>query len=248
MPAMDYALIADLYDSYVQTKLDLPFFASYVEIAENVLELMAGTGRLSIPFSEMGARLTCVDISPQMLSRLQKKAEAKSLNIEIICQDVCDLDLGRKFDLILLPFNSFSEIIDPHDQKRALDSIRDHLVERGKFILTLHNPPIRLAGFGQGLKLLGKFLEANRSILLWSRESLDPNSQIVSGMQFVEVYDPAGVMIEKRYVDIQFYLHKPSDLENMLAEVGFKIMARYGDYQRAPFDADTSQFIIWELT
>ena len=57
---MDYSLIADLYDSYVQTALDTPFFLGETRnVKGEVLELMAGTGRVSIPLLEQGVRLTC---------------------------------------------------------------------------------------------------------------------------------------------------------------------------------------------
>ncbi|MEC4893615.1 MAG: hypothetical protein SAL07_15575 [Oscillatoria sp. PMC 1051.18] len=41
MPAMDYAKIAALYDTYVITELDVPFFINEARKATNVLELMS---------------------------------------------------------------------------------------------------------------------------------------------------------------------------------------------------------------
>jgi 2-polyprenyl-3-methyl-5-hydroxy-6-metoxy-1,4-benzoquinol methylase len=61
------AWIADLYDVYVTTTVDVPFFLEELKTTSGpVLELMAGTGRLSLPLAEAGARLTCVDISGLM--------------------------------------------------------------------------------------------------------------------------------------------------------------------------------------
>jgi hypothetical protein len=49
MPAMDYSKVADLYDLYVQTEVDVPFFLQEAQGCQSVLELTSGTGRLSLP-------------------------------------------------------------------------------------------------------------------------------------------------------------------------------------------------------
>jgi len=244
---MDYSRIADLYDSYVQVDLDVPFFLDYARQAENVLELMSGTGRLSVPLAQAGVNLTCVDSSPEMLAYLRQKAYQQELTYTVVQSDVTEMDLGQTFDLILLPFNSFAELVEPEAQRKALAAIRRHLAPGGTFICTLHNPPARLQVVGQGLKLRGKFTEPDRVILLWSEESYDQSSQLVNGLQFVEVYDAAGVLVEKRFVEVNFFLHQPADFEALLASAGFRIVNRFGDYQRALFDAEKSPFTIWEL-
>ena len=247
MPAMDYGRIADLYDSYVQVTVDVPFFVEYAKQAEKVLELMSGTGRVSIPLAQAGVNLTCVDSSPEMLAYLRQKAYQQGFSFNVVLADVAGLDLGKTFDLILLPFNSFAEITDPEAQRRALATVRQHLAPGGKFICTLHNPPARLQVVGQGLKLRGKFKEPDRIILLWSEETYDEAAELVNGMQFVEVYDAAGLMVEKRFVEISFYLHQPDRFEEMLSEAGFRIVQRFGDYELTAFDPETSPFVIWEL-
>jgi hypothetical protein len=69
MSAMDYERVARFYDSYVQTDMDVPFFLREAKKAGGpVLELTAGTGRVSIPLLLAGTDLTCVDSSPAMLA------------------------------------------------------------------------------------------------------------------------------------------------------------------------------------
>jgi SAM-dependent methyltransferase len=123
MPAMDYDRIADLYDAYVVTDLDVPFFLAQTRARRRVLELMSGTGRVSIPLLEAGVDLTCVDSSPEMLARLRVKLGQKGLAAPVIEMDVVRLDLAQQFDLIILPFHSFAEIVDPmHSARRCAGS------------------------------------------------------------------------------------------------------------------------------
>jgi len=55
--SIDFGTVADLYDVYVQWEVDIPFFRELsVDATGEVLELMSGTGRLSIPLLQHGVR------------------------------------------------------------------------------------------------------------------------------------------------------------------------------------------------
>jgi ubiquinone/menaquinone biosynthesis C-methylase UbiE len=83
MPAMDYSRIAHLYDAYVKTEFDVSFFISVTKGWDSVLELMCGTGRLSIPLLKAGVPLTCVDSSPVMLALFREKLRREGLSAEV---------------------------------------------------------------------------------------------------------------------------------------------------------------------
>ncbi|MBL8161563.1 MAG: hypothetical protein JNJ61_06205, partial [Anaerolineae bacterium] len=46
---------------------------------------------------------------------------------------------------------------------------------------------------------------------------------------------------------LQFHLLEGAAFERLAAESGFDVLALYGDYAYAPFDAATSPFMIWLL-
>jgi len=81
-----HSRFADLYDSYVRVTQDIPFFLYAArQIDGGVLELMCGTGRVSLPLVEAGVRLTCVDYSADMLAVLRRKLAAHHLRAELVC-------------------------------------------------------------------------------------------------------------------------------------------------------------------
>jgi hypothetical protein len=104
------AWIAGFYDVYVTTTIDVPFFQEELKKTPSpVLELMAGTGRLSLPLAEAGARLTCVDVSGPMLARLRTKLVDQGLEADLVEADICRMTLPeRSYGLALLPFQSAS--------------------------------------------------------------------------------------------------------------------------------------------
>jgi ubiquinone/menaquinone biosynthesis C-methylase UbiE len=56
--------VADIYDCYVKADFDIPFFLKESEGFEGeILELMCGTGRVSIPLLDSGRKMTCIDYS-----------------------------------------------------------------------------------------------------------------------------------------------------------------------------------------
>src|SRR5258705_8241998 len=92
---------------------DIPF---YVEEARKAgtpaLELGCGTGRLTIPIAQSGVEIVGLDLSPSMLAHARTKAEAARLAINFVEGDCRLFDLGRKFALIYMAFNSMQHLHD----------------------------------------------------------------------------------------------------------------------------------------
>src|SRR5512135_1293635 len=121
MKINDYNPIADLYDIYVPATFDIDFFVNETKKSKGeVLELMSGTGRVSIPLLEAGVKLTCVDLSAELNTIFQEKLVQKGLKADIYQMDICELDLHKKFDMVIIPFASFAHITSPQDQRKAL--------------------------------------------------------------------------------------------------------------------------------
>jgi SAM-dependent methyltransferase len=248
--SIDWARIADLYDTYVQTTFDIPFFLNEArKTSGEALELMSGTGRVSVPLIEAGVRLTCVDASLEMLALLREKLTRRRVAAPVHQMDVRELALQKQFDLIFIPFQSFSELLSPSDQRKAFVCIHEHLAETGRFICTLHNPRVRLKRVDGQLRLWGKYPLEDRqgTLLFWGLENYDSDAHIVSGLEFFEEYDANGVMQSKRAVELCFRIVEKREFEDLAASVGFKIAALYGDYSYSEFHEDTSPFMIWVL-
>jgi SAM-dependent methyltransferase len=247
--SISYSTVAHLYDFYVSSDFDLSFFLKEARDAYGkVLELTCGTGRLSVPLLQAGIDLTCVDYSGEMLEVFRKKLEKNHLSCKIANQDMADLSLRDRFNLILIPFHSFSEILDESKHARALTRIREHLADAGHFICTLHNPAVRTQSMDGTVKELGCFpTDGGHTLVLSTCFKFDDQSQIVHGIQFYEVSDSRGVVGEKQQINVSFYLFHRSQFEILAHTAGFKVVQLYGNYDRSPFDEAKSPFMIWVL-
>jgi SAM-dependent methyltransferase len=249
MSAMDYSKIADLYDLYVQTDIDVPFFLQETQGCNSVLELTSGTGRLSVPLIRAHVPLTCLDNSPDMLAVLREKLRDQGLSASVYQMDASRFSLPQKFDLIIIPFNAFSEFTELAMQQSTLAAIYAHLTDEGRFICTLHNPEIRLRTIDEQVHMRGKYaLPDDRGLLyLSSWEKHDAAKNMVSGMQFYELFDRNGSVQWKRYLKIMFYLHSKDSFESLARSQAYQIEALYGDYDRSAFQPQASPFMIWIL-
>lgn len=243
---INYDQVADLYDLYVRADYDVPFFVEEIARAQGpVLELTAGTGRLSLPLIEAGARLTCVDSSPGMLDVLARKLSARGLQAELLCTDVCRLQFARRFQLALLPFQSFMEILGEDRQRAALAAVFSSLEGGGRFICTMHNPALRRRQVDAVLRLVGQFPAPEGTLVVSGFEQ--GGNPVVERLQYFEFYGTGGDLVWKRLLPMQFAFVGKDDFERMAQDTGFRVADLYGDYDRSAFDAVSSPVMIWML-
>ncbi len=246
MQHIDYNSIAEIYDLYVTADYDVPFFMSETKPVQGpVLELMAGTGRLSLPLIDAGVKLTCVDSSNAMLEVLSRKLRQRGLHADIICADVCRLSLPAQFDLAILPFQAFMEIIGEENQRAALAAVFECLAPGGRFICTLHNPAIRRQQVDGLLRLVGQFPTGSGTLVVSGFEQ--GGKPVVSRQQFFEFFDGEGRLLEKRLLQMKFAFVEKDAFEQMAQSAGFRVAQLYGSYDRAPFDPVQSLVMIWVL-
>lgn len=245
---MNFDQVADIYDDYVNVDFDIPFFLKQTEHCHQpILELMCGTGRVSIPLLKQGRRLVCVDYSQGMLNRFAEKIKNEEFDVELVNADVSNLLLNKEFDMILLPFHSLQEIISKEMQLQALTAIHRHLSDNGTFICTLQNPKLRLANADGAIRTMGKYKVNDAKNLVISFSNLYQNG-IVTGFQFFELYDMQNRLIEKRVLEICFRPIPFDEFNEMLNKTGFKLQKVYGGYDDSTFDIDKSPFMIFKLS
>lgn len=105
-----YVSFSEFSDLYVSGFLeDLPMYQHHAERTGGpVLEIGAGSGRMTIPLAQKGFEVAAMDISPTMLEilrdRMAEGPEEVRDWIQVIQADICDLDMGGKFGLVMVPY------------------------------------------------------------------------------------------------------------------------------------------------
>jgi SAM-dependent methyltransferase len=97
----------------------------------SILELGAGAGRMTHRLVALGHPVVAVDESPEMLARIR--------GAETVQASIQDLDLGRRFDAVVLA----SFLVNVDDERlrgRFLAACRAHLRDDGRLLLQRHPP------------------------------------------------------------------------------------------------------------
>jgi SAM-dependent methyltransferase len=246
MPAYDYSKLADIYDDFCVWDDDIGYFLDAAAAARGpVLELMAGTGRVTMPMLGAGADLTCVDSSPSMLEVLSRKLAGRTRRARLVCGDVGALPLERAFDLVVLPFRGFNELVGEASQLAALSETARVLKAGGSFICTAHNPAVRGPAADGSWREVGRFQgREGRTVALRLKTALSRQPGVVVGEQRVEVFDAGGRLLERRRVALEFSLVPARELVAMAGSVGLRLVRLVGDWNGAPFDEASSPNLI----
>ena len=242
-----YDRIADLYDHYVKADYDLEFWLEEAREVDAVLEVTAGTGRVSLPLARAGKSVTAVDISSALLVQLKKKAEAEKLTIETVHADMRDFDLKRTYPLAIIAFHSLEEIHDDCDVTAALRRVRVHLAPRGRAIVTLHNPAAMLGGDAGYPKLIAdEELPNGNRLLFWHARDYNPRTREGLSYQFYEEYDVDGLLKRKRLFSPHYHLRDRGEIEALADRAGLRVSKLWGGYGHEEF-GEQSRYMIFEF-
>lgn len=134
--AEDYYKNPQDYDSELigSDDKEISFYSSYIKEG-SVLYLGSGSGRLLRHFLLINENITGIEISREMVKRcLELLPKAKILE-----QDVLNLNLKNKFDVIIAPYRFLCHF-DKINIQKLFKVVSDHLKEGGIFVGDLFSP------------------------------------------------------------------------------------------------------------
>jgi SAM-dependent methyltransferase len=128
--------LARFYDLENGWAPDLEYCAGMARHAQSVLDLGCGTG---IFLARLNAeRRTGVDPARAMLDIARTRPGGEA--VTWVEADARILDLGQRFDLVVLTGHAFQVFLTEADQRAALATIARHLMPKGRFVFDSRNP------------------------------------------------------------------------------------------------------------
>lgn len=133
-----YSVISKYYDlamgdrSKVTNRIE-KYIQEYVPSATSVLDLATGTGAVTAPLSSK-YKVVGVDNSREMLDIAKKQYPS----IRYLQEDICELSLGQKFDVVLCLFDSINHLNNKSEWGKLFQVAKQHLNDGGVFIFDLN--------------------------------------------------------------------------------------------------------------
>lgn len=236
--------------AYRRRRHDVRFYAELAGARSGpILELGAGAGRVTLAMARAGADVVAIERIAEMRAlfrrRLEREPARVRRRVELRAGDLRSVRLGRRFPLVVAPFNVFNHLYTRRDWERALATAREHLRPRGRLVFDVLLPdPVELARDPERAWRGRSVVHPADGRRYRYAESFewDPATQVeMITMQFEDAADPRRffvVPLAQRHVF-------PAELEALLAYNGFRVEAHWGDFDGGPIvDGCESQVVI----
>jgi len=217
-----------------------------------VLELMSGTGRLTVALAAAGHEVTGVDLDPAMLARARAAAAAAApevtARIHLVEGDARSIRLPEagRFQLAVVPLNSIFLAASRLEQAAVVSTLAAHLAPGGLAVIDVWLP---------GVEDLGRF--DGRLVLEWVRE--DPETGHVVSKTGSALYEPTTGVVRlttvfeagppgeapARWVRVDRLRQiGPEELVALATTTGLEIETLAGDYALEPIAAGAERMIL----
>jgi SAM-dependent methyltransferase len=217
-----------------------------------VLELAAGSGRLTVPLAVASHRVTGVDLDLAMLARARAAADAAgravASRVRLVEGDVRTIRLpdAGSYDLAFIGLNSLFLLGSRADQAAAVATLAAHLAPGGTAVVDAWLPDADDLSRYDG-----------RLILEWVRE--DPSSGRIVTKTGSATYDPSGSAVHLvtifdegrpgepavRWVrSDRLRLVSPEELVTFAEAAGLIVETLAGGYDLEPLDARSERVVL----
>ncbi|MFW9834999.1 MAG: class I SAM-dependent methyltransferase [Candidatus Thorarchaeota archaeon] len=239
-----YEGVGEYYDLFADNS-DIPFFLDYaIKVGAPILDLAAGTGRVSFALAQEGFEVVALERSKSMLAVARKKQQVASKEVakrvQLVEGTMKDFSLGETFPLILVP-NSFGHLLTRDDQLSMLRCVKKHLSADGLFILDLYP--------GEHQYEQAKFEDApaklpdGRIVTRYGEITSDFEKQLMRVNLRYLVKSPDGEIIDEINVVSGASLLFQKQVDDLIQTIGFQIEDEFGDFEKNPFTPDSGRRI-----
>ncbi len=227
----------ELYDRAHWWKInDLDFITAYAdEIGGPILELGAGTGRLSRPILKNGHTYTGIDSSPAFVQYAQEKFSGFAAKATFLTGDMRDFSLDRTYQFIFIGFNSIFHLLSEKEVRSCFQCVYNHLHADGSFIIDAFIPdPLFLYRDKQKYYVMEFDYPDGSHCIVSETNDYDEQTQINHIKWFFNV---ANREIEEFSFDMQMIF--PDSMDRLLTKSGFVVKNKYGNYDRTPLSQES---------
>ena len=207
-PADLLAANRELWDQWTDVHVESDFYAvdrflegadslQSIELGEltevkdkSMLHLQCHFGLDSLSWARRGAKVTGVDLSQRAAERARDLAARAGIEAEFHAQDVLELDLGRRFDVV---FTSYGVLDWLRDLDRWAAVVAAHLDADGLFYMVEFHPLLGLLD-DQGRSLQGSYFPSSEPIRFKEQGSYADPEAPVSGTSYTWPHSLAEIV------------------------------------------------------
>jgi SAM-dependent methyltransferase len=207
-------------------------FRSALARGRRALEFAIGTGRIALPLATRDIQVDGIELSAHMIERLRAKPGGDGVKITL--GDMSVASTGHQYGLVYLVFNTIFNLLTADDQIRCFENAARHLAAGGHFVVEAALPHAWIAP-GTSDYVHAEHVGTMTVVLDVAR------------------YDPVTQLLKENHVrltangitmqPIVCRLITPGEMDLMARIGGMRLVDRFADWQRSPFDARSSAHV-----
>jgi SAM-dependent methyltransferase len=223
---------ASIYDNWYG-EYDEACVATLRDLARGgrALELGIGTGRVALPLQQAGVAVEGIDASEAMVSRLRAKPGGDQIPVTL--GNLADVAVEGQYALVYVLFSTFYCLLTQEEQVRCFQNVARHLTPSGVLVIEAFVPDMARYQGRQSVRTSHIGLDD----VALDVAQLDPVRQQVTGQHVV--LSEQGI----RFYPVKIRYAWPAELDLMARLAGLRLRVRWGDWQQAPFSADSSAHV-----
>ena len=240
-----YRIVGEFIEMELAERGDRDYWEDLVREMQGprVLELGAGTGRVTRMIAPLARGVVAVDLSRWMLDQAREALKTTAA-VHLIQADMRRLPVAGRFDLAIAANDPLVHLPLGEDRDRVLGLVADHLRPGGVFILDSFwmRPSTRRKAAGPGgWKRSRSIGPPHREVVVREAWTLDPEEWIG---QVAYEYEEGGRTVAR--ASFRPRLWSPDEVRERFSRAGLRIRRVLGDYQGTPWDPDSASSLLVE--
>jgi SAM-dependent methyltransferase len=219
-----------------------------------VLELGAGTGRISLALARDGVMVHALDADGGMLTALRRKISAETSEVQArivtVDSDMRTFQLTERFALIIAPFRVLLHNLTEDDQLACFRRVHEHLLPGGRFAFNVFHPSLEYMAQHSGAltgvwRWAGTFERPDGAWFVRSEANrYDTVRRRVHSQHRYEEYGPDGTLKRTFLHRLELSYLYPADISRLLERAGFRSVRISGGFDGRPFEHDTDELVV----
>lgn len=217
-----FAAVYDAWSGHMTEDVEL-YVSLAAEATGPIVELAVGNGRVAVPIAERtGKRVIGIDGSQAMLDGAAARAARARVGLDLRHGDMREFTLDEPTDLVICPFRSLLHLPTRADRLRVFRCVAAVLVPGGRFAWNafVFDPAVAAEIGGE-----------------WREQG---------GVRHRVDYDFAARRIDLTLGDgstVSLWWVDPPEWESLVTDAGLEVEARYGWFDRRPFDETSREAV-----
>jgi SAM-dependent methyltransferase len=242
--APGYEGVGEFYDLFADNS-DLSFYFEYAKrCGSPILDIAAGTGRVTFALAKQGYEVVALEQSQSMLSaakkRLLNSPPSVIDRVTLVAGSMIEFELSKTFPLIILP-TSFAHALTTENQLSILKCVYSHLRDDGFFIFDIFPGELQYehATFEDKAVHLGVSHSVSRSGEIHS----DPSKKLMRMDLRYTIRNCTGDIVKVTEVVSGAALIFKTDADYLIEESGFTVEEELGDFEGSPYTPESGRRI-----